>query len=403
MKDLESIRKLFQDVNMLLKAQEELEVAKKDKFNIFDVLKLDSNETRTHSAFIAELLDPKGSHLMGELFLRDFVDIVLGDVPFDTTDCVVSVEKGIGKISEDRLRGGRLDILISNSKGQSITIENKIYSKQGENQITRYLNYNKGLNHVLLLTLTSCEIETPGEFQELAKNITYQDGILIWLERCYLKAIDYPILRENLKQYIRLIEKLVEKLDDNRMNEELKSMIVNNIAAARSVAANYSHVLDEIKIQFQQEVYSLLKQRQWDGFEVEMGRLANQTNAQIWITPNGYRDKGLWFGIQTFSGKSNFGGQFFVGIISLEEKVPYPAFAEFIREANRKGWWYDIQDLKDQYGKTIDFSDDEFVAGLAMKRDYRLDLKQAIVAQVTSYWSRKSVMFLTALTAGANA
>ena len=44
-----------------------------DYFNVFNVLGLSSNETRTHSAFLAELLNPYGSHGMGDLFLKKFL------------------------------------------------------------------------------------------------------------------------------------------------------------------------------------------------------------------------------------------------------------------------------------------------------------------------------------------
>lgn len=35
-------------------------------FNIFNVLDLRTNEVRTHSAFIAELLNPDGNHGLGD-------------------------------------------------------------------------------------------------------------------------------------------------------------------------------------------------------------------------------------------------------------------------------------------------------------------------------------------------
>lgn len=40
-------------------------------YNIFQVIDMTSNETGVHSAFIADLLNPKGRHRMGDVFLLE--------------------------------------------------------------------------------------------------------------------------------------------------------------------------------------------------------------------------------------------------------------------------------------------------------------------------------------------
>ncbi|MBX0332941.1 PD-(D/E)XK nuclease family protein [Pontibacter sp. HSC-14F20] len=47
---------------------------KQEGFNIFSVLRSHSDEVRVHSRFIAELLNPKGSHGQGTLFLNLFLN-----------------------------------------------------------------------------------------------------------------------------------------------------------------------------------------------------------------------------------------------------------------------------------------------------------------------------------------
>ena len=47
-----------------------------DFFNVFNILGLRSNETRTHSAFLAELLKPNGSHGMGDAYLKSFISLM---------------------------------------------------------------------------------------------------------------------------------------------------------------------------------------------------------------------------------------------------------------------------------------------------------------------------------------
>ena len=44
------------------------------KFNVFDILDRTRDEVKGHSAFLAELLNPRGSHGQGGQFLRLFIE-----------------------------------------------------------------------------------------------------------------------------------------------------------------------------------------------------------------------------------------------------------------------------------------------------------------------------------------
>lgn len=142
---MEKLQRLLDEVRLILK---KAEVEKKEadrrgeSFNIFNVLGVTSDETRTHSAFIAELLDPNGSHGLGDQFLRSFVDTVdcLRSWNFDTKSAKVHKELSIGGKNEDCSEGGRIDIAVE-SNGKAIIIENKIYAGDQEKQLVRYYNY----------------------------------------------------------------------------------------------------------------------------------------------------------------------------------------------------------------------------------------------------------------------
>ena len=72
-------------------------------FNIFDVLNLRTSEVRTHSAFLAELLNPNGNHGLGDRFLRVFISTIpeLAEWQFDTEHAHVKVEDpSAGDINE---------------------------------------------------------------------------------------------------------------------------------------------------------------------------------------------------------------------------------------------------------------------------------------------------------------
>ncbi len=60
---------LMTDVYDLIKKDREESFRTGDGFNIFEILELSSNETRTHSAFLAAMLQPKGLHGMEAVFL----------------------------------------------------------------------------------------------------------------------------------------------------------------------------------------------------------------------------------------------------------------------------------------------------------------------------------------------
>jgi hypothetical protein len=47
-----------------------------EHFNIYEVLGLTTYEIQLHSRLLAELLDPAGSHLMGDRLLREFIAVL---------------------------------------------------------------------------------------------------------------------------------------------------------------------------------------------------------------------------------------------------------------------------------------------------------------------------------------
>ncbi len=79
-------------------------------FNIFSVLRIESDEVTTHSRFIAELLNPKGVHGLENQFLELFIKTLGIKTKLDTNNCTVSVEAYQGKVTETT--DGSIDILV---------------------------------------------------------------------------------------------------------------------------------------------------------------------------------------------------------------------------------------------------------------------------------------------------
>ncbi len=69
-------KQLLKQVDTITKHHKEMMFLKGEHFNIFSILGMESAENKTHSAFIGELLNPKGSHFMGTIFLELFIDQV---------------------------------------------------------------------------------------------------------------------------------------------------------------------------------------------------------------------------------------------------------------------------------------------------------------------------------------
>lgn len=130
-------------------------------YNVFDVL--DTKEVK-HSKFIASLLDPKGLHYQGDLFLREFINACgISDFGLDTSNAQVYREHE------------NIDIYITDDN-KHIIIENKICNANDQDkQIYRYIetikkensskNENSSLDNdgILVLYLTPNDGKTPSQ------------------------------------------------------------------------------------------------------------------------------------------------------------------------------------------------------------------------------------------------
>lgn len=220
-----------------------------ENFNIFNTLGLQSDEVRLHSAFIAELLNPCGSHGMGAEFLSAFLKTVGLPVDYIVPSNVAvnnMVERAIGAKTADT--GGRIDIIMEDG-GHAVIIENKIYAADQENQLLRYFNYAKGKfgsdNFSLLyLTLDGHEPskESLGNTSEVKyKCISYANDILKWLDACAKLAFNKPLIRETINQYINLLKQLTGKDMDKQQQSEMFAAMAKYPEAVASIFHNGFH------------------------------------------------------------------------------------------------------------------------------------------------------------------
>ena len=243
-------------------------------YNVFDVL--ETKEVK-HSKFIASLLDPKGLHYQGDLFLREFVKIcVPNDFEFDTSRAKVYREYG----DTNGDTKGRIDIYITDDN-KHIIIENKICNANDQDkQIYRYIETIKKENlsldndGILVLYLTPNDGKTPspkslngfkikdGFLEKDNDKIRYKhivcDHILEWLNKVKIEIVNLTDLNVIITQYEKAVKNLInkgEKMENNLIIEQIKE----NYKLCAVIDDNLESAETELINNFYEEIYIGLK------------------------------------------------------------------------------------------------------------------------------------------------
>lgn len=103
--------------------------------NIFEILRISKNEIR-HSNFLSWLLDPNGTHKLGDIFLKRFLREVFSSSKFEDID-QIDVE-GLNLSDVEIIREWKnIDILI-HLDNVIVCVENKVLSSEHSHQLSRY-------------------------------------------------------------------------------------------------------------------------------------------------------------------------------------------------------------------------------------------------------------------------
>jgi hypothetical protein len=246
---IQATKQLLKQVDTITKHHKEMMFLKGEHFNIFSILGMESAENKTHSAFIGELLNPKGSHLMGTIFLELFIDQVGLPEDFEIKTASLTIEKYIGPRDDVAKSGGRIDIYLADGAGRTISIENKIYAGDQNTQIERYCSHNRKKNTVFYLTLEGDEASNASRGNLKASEeyhpISYEVDILEWLLACQKEAVQHETIRDSIGQYINLIKKLTHQLSNHQMKEETNKLIAQNYESAQHIAGQIEEVEKE--------------------------------------------------------------------------------------------------------------------------------------------------------------
>lgn len=190
-------------------------------YNIFGVLNIRQYETKVHTPFLCNLLNPLASHEQGALFLDSFLKNVL-KLPHkfsEITNFNIHEELSVAEL-------GRMDLIITytfNSIRKAIVIENKIWAADQDQQLKRYYDYlNKGLrlseSDFKLVYLTP-NGTTPSEtsmskedFIRLSETgviqlLSYKTDIMDWLIAS-IPSISSKKIKYSIIQYIQTLTTL---------------------------------------------------------------------------------------------------------------------------------------------------------------------------------------------------
>lgn len=225
-----------------------------ENFNVFRILGLSTAEVRTHSAFLAELLNTKGSHGQGALYLNLFLQR-LGIDPraFTAEHSTAQVEHHIGTLNSDAGTGGRIDILLTDMpQKRQIIIENKIYARDQDQQLTRYHEFDK---KAILLYLTlhgekPSALSYTGLNVDDIKRISYKEHIRDWLSECQKVSVSLPVIRETIVQYSILIRTLTGQTKEAKVSEQAKNLILENPGLIDSIVVlgdAWQSILNDIR------------------------------------------------------------------------------------------------------------------------------------------------------------
>ena len=263
MNDIINILNQVRIVSRKIKEQRIEKFERGENYNIFYDLGFMSDEVHLHSMFLANLLNPKGSHGQRGKFLEAFLKMLqksfsaisADNLELDITNTSVEVEKYIGRQTDSE--GGRIDIYLTDGK-HSIIIENKIYAVDQYHQMLRYWNYGmsqKGddteKSFVLIyLTLDGCSPSKDSLGEDLKENdivcLSYKGDIRGWLDRCVELASRTPLVRETINQYISTIDILTNNVMED--NKELLDILCKeeNLDAIYDIANNKNIVVNRI-------------------------------------------------------------------------------------------------------------------------------------------------------------
>lgn len=295
MENTHKLQHLLNNVAIISKKYDDIARITGENFNIFSVMSMESNERYTHSAIIGELLNPKGKHGQGSIFLKLFFEEIsylnsIHNFDFDSTQVIL--EEFIGRRNDNSNFSGFIDIVLKD-RNNVIVIENKIYAGDQDEQLKRYKNYYPNCTLLYLNLFGSQPTRESTIDLEMDKDfyiINYCQNIKNWLEKCYKEAVEQPILRETIKQYLNLIKKLTNQTVNEAMSEEIIDTMLKTTKESFEIVNNIGKLKEALYLNFMNLIKDFAKLNRISVNELHIN---NDKEYGLYLKPDTWADKGI--------------------------------------------------------------------------------------------------------------
>jgi len=246
-----------------------------EKYNLFKIAGIAHKEVIMCRVLI-DLLDPKGKHCQGSLYLRLFWETISPKLPGGLKLSIDEDTKVTAEYGTDENR--RIDITLYDGRF-FVPIEVKIRAGDQQKQVADYYKYAREINKdkdvkvpLLYLTLDGHE---PSDFSKVGigkedyVTLSFKDDILAWLEECWGKTPKTTVpVCESLRQLTAAIKSLCDKSEDKEMEDAIFKLITENTARAameiRKVADFDNRAWETFKGPVLEKVREEFKDASWD-------------------------------------------------------------------------------------------------------------------------------------------
>lgn len=242
------------------------------RFNLFRLLGVAADEVNTHSAVLADLLNPKGHHGQGFLFLKTFLEHCQQRFPdFPKTQGEVASVPWV--VDKEKVTGsfGNIDLVVESPDLKILlVIENKVGAKERESQLRRYADWMERRTSyppegkaLIYLTPNGHESETHGGAKVYP--MSYHKDIAQWLEAS-VGRVEAPRVRQTIVQYLEVIRTLCKE-GTTMSTTDYETAVINylaqkeNLGMAFEIAGIFGKVLDGQQIKFWRTLERKVKER----------------------------------------------------------------------------------------------------------------------------------------------
>jgi len=252
-------------------------------FNIFQALGVKRREL-SHSALLAELFNPNGSHGQGEVFLKSFLQeicqkpgcshIPVKDYIWDNWS--IGVERNITTSDRGIFLVGRMDIVLEYrgpdpANSVLIVIENKIDAEEQHKQLKKYSDWidsqKQDFDNRALIYLTVKGNKSKSEGVTYTRMSYTEDISKIIVKSCKLIPSTPTRVCTVLEQYYEVVKSLDRRHRlQTRSEKELTAYLTQpeNLEVALDIANHIVAVKTELLERFWEKIEEYLRERLYE-------------------------------------------------------------------------------------------------------------------------------------------